>query len=100
MCVGRAMRRFLEEKDGPVNHIQLDCLRPRVGSNLTLEAYPEGSSDLFMFELKDVIAGPLLSVGPKRKRAWRFPNLEEVSLYFEEIKDVDRAALIDKNIAV
>ena len=68
MCVGRAMKRFLEEKDGPVNNIQLNCLKPRVGSSLVLEAYPEGSPDLYMFQLQNVIAGPLSFTITRKRR--------------------------------
>ena len=93
MCVGRAKQRFLNEKDGTVTHLELDCLKPQVGNGCTLESYPDGQSDVWMFELKDVFGGPLACTIPTCKHQWIFPDINKAKAYFDQIKDVDRAAL-------
>ena len=45
MSVGRAKRRFLLKKNGPVAHVELDCLKPQVGNDCILEGCPENETD-------------------------------------------------------
>ena len=80
MSVGRATKRFLAEEEGQVTALELDCLKPRVGSGLILEAYPEGQADIYVFLIKDVILGPLLCTLPKKKGSWCFPGHQFLQL--------------------
>ena len=93
MCVGRATQRFLDEKDGNVTHLELDCLKPQIGNDFVLEAYPEEQSDRYVFAIQDVFYGPMKCTIPRKKRAWRFPHLNNAKQFFEHIKDVDREAI-------
>ena len=93
MCIGRATQRFLTEKDGTVTHLELDCLKPQVGNGNMLESYPDGQSDVWMFELKDVFGGKLACTIPTCKRRWIFPDINKARAYFNQIQDVDRASL-------
>ena len=40
-------------------YIELDCLKPQVGSDCILEGCPENETDLFMFKIRDVFGEPL-----------------------------------------
>ena len=93
MCVGRATQRFLDEKDGNVTHLELDCLKPQIGNDFVLEAYPEEQSDRYVFAIQDVFYGPMECTIPRKKRAWRFPHLNNAKEFFEHIKDVDRESI-------
>ena len=94
MCVGRATQRFLDEEDGNVTHLELDCLKPQIGNDCILEAYPEEQSDRYVFAIQDVFYGPMECTIPRKKRAWRFPHLNQAKEFFEHIKDVDRESIL------
>ena len=47
---------FLLEENGPVAHIELDCLKRQVGNDCTLEGYPVKETDPYMFKIEDVFA--------------------------------------------
>ena len=98
MSVGRAKRRFLLEENGPVAHIELDCLKPQVGNDCILEGYLENEIDLYMFKIEDVFGGPLSFNLPPKKRAWSFPNLNKVKVFFEKIKGINRSIIIEEQI--
>ena len=59
LYVGKATRRFLYDEDGPVTAIELDCLKPRIGTGTILEAYDKARKDVDRFPLCNIIAGPL-----------------------------------------
>ena len=40
-------------------YIELDCLKPQVGSDCILEGCPENETDFFMFKIRDVFGEPL-----------------------------------------
>ena len=39
LYVGKAIRRFFFDVDGPVTAIELDCLKPKLGTGTVLESY-------------------------------------------------------------
>ena len=71
LYVGKATRRFLLDKDGLANALELDCLKSRVGNGTALQSYDKSTEkDLFIYPLHNIIAGPI-KVIPKK-----FPNLD------------------------
>ena len=96
MCIGRCIQRFLLEKDGPVSQLQLDCLKPHIGADCIVDAYPEGQSDCYIFNMEDIFGGPLEFSLPPKKRAYRFPGIFKAKDLFKRIKDLDRASIKKK----
>ena len=64
LYLGRITKRFLKEKDGPVDCFEVNCLKPlSAPSNTVLEEPPiHLSPDLGLFNSCDIIAGLLQSV--------------------------------------
>ena len=96
MCVGRVIRRLLTEKDGQVTHMELDCLKPKVGNGNILEGYPDGQSDHYAFPIHNVFGGPLQSELVPKKKAWRFPDLDTVEDFYKKVKDFKRELALEK----
>ena len=65
-----------------MTHIELSCLKPRVGLENVLFGYPSGQEDDFANTVEDVIGGPL-SVDPvPRKNAWKVKDLDKMETFF------------------
>ena len=91
LYIGRAVRRFLMEDDGDVTHLELDCLKPRVGNVDILDGYPpDHDGDKYLYPLEDVLGGPLDVIPVPRKRSWRVVNLDKIESFFEKVKNEDR----------
>ena len=86
--------RFLDEADGKVSQLQLDCLKPRVGNTTVLQEYPEGRSDIDIFNVTDVFGGPI-DIKPLPKKKWDVPNLLEIIKFYEIVVKIDRIALFN-----
>ena len=57
---------------GEVNHLELDCLKPRVRNVDILDRYPPDHDwNKNLHPLEDVLGGPLDVVPVPRKRSWR-----------------------------
>ncbi|CAL4074705.1 unnamed protein product [Meganyctiphanes norvegica] len=89
---GRETKRFLEEAEGKVTNIELDCLKPHVGNSNIIEDYPEGQKDIYLYMIADVFAGPLV-MEPYPQRKWNVPNLKEIKQMYDRIVEIDRKAL-------
>ena len=76
LYLGRIMKRFLKEKDGAVDFLEVNCLKPLLApSNTVLEEPPIHLSPyLSLFNLYNIIAGPLQSVTYLEGRKWRYMN--------------------------
>ena len=37
LYIGKAVKRFLDDKEGPVNDLEIECLKPHVGTGNMLE---------------------------------------------------------------
>lgn len=96
-CIGKAVRRFLEDAEGPVTGLQLDCLKPRVGNTTVLDEYPEGHGDIDLFNITDVFGGPL-DIQPLPKRKWNIPNLVQIIKFYEIIAKIDRSELFNSSM--
>ena len=93
---GRATKRFLEEAEGKVTNIELDCLKPHVGNSNIIEDYPEGQEDIYLYMIADVFAGPLV-MEPYPQRKWNVPNLKEIKQMYDKIVGIDRTALYNSD---
>ena len=76
LYIGKAVRRFLHDKNGPVGSILIRCLKPKVGSGTVLEYTPAHQPpDESSFLLSEIIDGPLL-VTPKGSKIFhKFHNM-------------------------
>ena len=89
--MGRAIKRFLKDEEGEVTHLELDCLKPRVGNVDILDGYPpDHGGDKYVYPLQDVLGGPLDVVPVPRKRSWKVPNLGKIESFFDKVKNEDR----------
>ena len=60
LYISKVVLRFLIDKDGPVECLLMKSLKPKVGSGTILEDTPSHlPADESMFDLHDVIAGPI-----------------------------------------
>ena len=68
LYLGRITKRFLKEKDGPVDIFEVNCLKPlSSASKIVLKEPPIHLS-------YNIIAGPLQSVTYAEGRKWRYMN--------------------------
>ena len=78
------LHKFLDEDEGRVTHLELDCLKPRVGNGNTLYiaiSYPAGQEDKFLYPIWDVFGGPVNVAPVPRQRSWRVENLDKVESF-------------------
>ena len=59
LYIGKLTQRFLFGKDGMVEKVELEELKPKSGGGTDLEQPPIGSRSFGVYNLEDVIAGPL-----------------------------------------
>ena len=92
LYVGKLMRRFLSEKDGPIESIEVKCLKPKFGSGTVLEDTPSHlPDDLFIFPIVNVIiAGPLI-LEPIKGAKFTFSDYEELVKHFNLVSSIDRS---------
>ena len=92
LYVGKAIRRFLYDEKGPVSSIELDCLKPRVGTGTVLESYDNARHDIDRFPLHNIIAGPL-HVAPLRSNKWDIPKYQSLEERFNRVVKLHREEL-------
>ena len=98
LYVGKVMRRFLEEEGGPTKDLEINCLKPHVGSDTVLESVPSHlTPDVTVFPIHDIIYGPL-EVVPMKSGRWNVPEYGELKTKFEICCSIDREALRKKSI--
>ena len=93
LFVGKIMKRFLVDENGPVESLQIRCLKPKVGSGTLLEDTPKHLPDISIFNLHDVIYGPL-KVVPVKGGKFDVPDYEQIVKHFDCVKSLDRNSLI------
>ena len=70
LYVGRAIQRFLEDKNGKIEYLQIDWLKRHIGSGTVLESIPEHlPHDIYLFPAHDIINGSLKMI-PLRNSRW------------------------------
>ena len=68
--IGKIVRRYLKDEDGPAVQLELDCLKRPVSSTATiLEENPAHLRDCGIFLIHNIICGPL-----KMEYPWREIN--------------------------
>ena len=81
LYIARAKRRFL--MNNSVSGIEMDCLKPHVGSGTVLEEVPQHlPRDTGNFTLSHIIAGPI-SCEPMSNGRWNVPNYDAIRAFFE-----------------
>ena len=91
LYVGKATKRFLDDEDGAITGIELDCLKPHVGTGTELESYAGGSSrDIDVFPIHDIIEGSLF-VEPLKGNRWNVPTYRSLKEKFMRVVQLDRS---------
>ena len=93
LCIGRALKRFLDAPNGQITHLEIDCLKPRVGNDNILQEYPAECRDIYTFKVYDVIAGPLNLTPISKSKDWKAPDYDKVLDFFNIVQGVDREGL-------
>ena len=94
LYVGKATRRFLSDKDGPATSIELDCLKPQVGSGTILQSYDKSQQrDIGIFMLHNVIAGPLRDVEQLKFPKVNVPTYQQLKELYNRVVKIDRESL-------
>ena len=91
--IGRATRRFLNDEDGLITTLEIDCLKWKLG--VTDNVLKQGQQDIGIFAVKDVICGPL-QMFPLQHGRWECPKYNEICLLFEIVKKDDREQLYNQ----
>ena len=85
LYVGRAIQRFLEDKNGKIEYLQIDWLKRHIGSGTVLESIPERlPRDIYLFPAHDIINGPLKMI-PLHKHSFPLQKKKEM---FSEIASI------------
>ena len=92
--IGRAKNRFLQDEEGKVKEIFIECLKPHVGNKNIMEEYPEGQSDLYRCEPFNIFDGPLL-MNPMSQKRWDVPDLKRVKNLYHNVLSIYRKTLYD-----
>ena len=91
--IGRVTKRFLTEENGPVDCLELDCLKPASGM---LEEPPEHfGKDTGMFKAYNIIAG-LLKIMYVEGNKWKFHGYSDLFRYFKTVEKEDRKSLFER----
>ena len=91
LYVGKALVRFLEDGRAPIESLQLDCLKPHVGSGTLLETYTDWQ-DVAIFPIRNIISRPLV-MNVIRHDKLDFPEYPDVKLLYEKVICLDRKKL-------
>lgn len=93
LCIGRLLKRFLDDENGDVNSVEMRCLKPKIaGSGTVMEDTPDHLPDIGIFKIYNIIDGPL-KVTPLRGKKWDIPNYEKINHFFQEASTLDRVSL-------
>ena len=92
LYVGKVLKRFLDDVDGPTMALEVDCLKPHVGSGSILESYDQNCRDIGTFPTHNVVYGPLI-VEPMKGNKWSVPAYDELKYFFQQLHDLKRREL-------
>ena len=94
LYIGKVENRFLLDVDGPATEIQLNCLKPHVGSGTILESPPEHLPDIYMCKTFNAIAGPIRVIPTtKGNKKWDVLDYVEIKKTFDMSSGLDRESL-------
>ena len=91
--VGKALKRFLQDVNGLAIGLEMNCLKPKIGSGDVLESYDVGQEDIAVVKLSNIISGPL-SVTPLRHGKWQINGYSGIINTFDRVKKLDRESLL------
>ena len=92
LYVGKVLKRFVDDVDGPTMALEVDCLKPHVGSGSILESYDQNCRDIGTFPTHNVVYGPLI-VEPMKGNKWSVPAYDELKYFFQQLHDLKRREL-------
>jgi len=95
--VYRSLDMFLEDEDGKVSSVMLNCLKPKVGSGTIMEESPDHLPDESEFQIEDIIDGPIKTV-PLRNKKWDIPEYDSILTHFKDVLEIDRLALKNSSL--
>ena len=72
--------------------IEMGCLKPKVGLRTIMEDTPDHLPDVDLFNIEDVIDGPL-EVLPLQGKKWDVPKYERIAAHFQVVSEMDRTEL-------
>lgn len=87
--VGKVVKRFLVDENGPVESVLVRCLKPKSGSSTILGDTPSHLlADESLFTWQDFVAGPL-EVIQKGSKNFEVTSYQEQKLQFQELSKID-----------
>ena len=92
LFVGKILKRFLADENGLVEKLEVRCLKPKVSSGTIPEDTPAHLPDVSLFDLADVIYGPL-KVVPLKSDKFNVPDYEKAVEHFNNVKSMDRNSI-------
>ena len=94
LFIGKILKRFLKDEEGPVETLEIRCLKNKIGSGTILEDTPAHCPDISLFGLENVIYGPL-DVIPVRGNKFNVPDYPLVLKHFDSVKNIDRSIMLN-----
>ena len=93
LCVGKMMKRFLKEKDGQTESMELDCLVPayRKDTKVLSEVSEKFDRDVSIFQAENIIAGPLHAVYLGMAN-WSFADYPLINKLYSMVSKINRNA--------
>ena len=91
LYVGKMMRRFLKEKDGQTESMELDCLVPayRKDTKVLSEVSEKFDRDVSIFQAENIIAGPLHAVYLGMAN-WSFADYPLINKLYSMVSKINR----------
>ena len=98
LYLGRITKRFLKEKDEPVDCFEVNCLKPLLAPSDTVFEEPPIHLllDLGLFNSYNIIVRPLQSVTYVEGRKWRYMNYPLLYNYCKLVEKLDRKVVFNK----
>ena len=94
LLIGKILRRFLKDEEGPVESLEIRCLKYKIGSSTILEDTPAHCPDISLFSLENIIYGPL-EVFPVRGSKFNILDYPLVLKHFNSDKNIDRSIMLN-----
>ena len=94
--VAKATRRFLSDENRKAYALEMESLKPKIGSGTILESVPQHlGRDISVYPLYNVIAGPLEVISMKNNK-WNIPAYHSVKEVFSKCEKIDRENIFNR----